>query len=55
MVRVRHPNVGWWTGWVEDGGSVKAFSLNIDMPAGASDIPKRVAIGKTLLGRLGVF
>jgi beta-lactamase class D len=50
-----NPNIGWWTGWVEDGSKVTAFSLNIDMPAGVSDAPKRVAIGKTLLGRLGVF
>jgi beta-lactamase class D len=49
-----NPNIGWWTGWVEYGGKITAFSLNIDMPA-ASDVPKRVAIGKTLLGKLGAF
>jgi beta-lactamase class D len=49
------PNIGWWTGWVEDSSRIKAFSLNIDMPAGASDVPKRVAIGKTLLAKLGVY
>jgi beta-lactamase class D len=50
-----NPNIGWWTGWVENGGKITAFSLNIDMPGAASDIPKRVAIGKTLLGKLGVY
>ncbi len=49
------PNIGWWTGWVEDGSRIKAFSLNIDMPAGAGDVPKRVAIGKALLAKLGVY
>ena len=48
------PNLGWWTGWVERGSAIAAFGLNIDMPA-ASDGPKRVAIGKALLGKLGVF
>jgi beta-lactamase class D len=50
----RTPNLGWWTGWVEDGSKTRAFSLNIDMLA-ASDATKRVAIGRTLLGKLGVF
>jgi beta-lactamase class D len=50
-----NPNIGWWTGWVEHGGNITAFSLNIDMPAGASDVPKRVAIGKTLLGKLRIL
>src|SRR5262245_18667280 len=48
------PNLGWWTGWVEQNGKISAFSLNIDMPA-ATDAPKRVAIGKTMLSKLGVL
>jgi beta-lactamase class D len=48
------PNLGWWTGWVEQNGKISAFSLNIDMPA-ATDAPKRVAIGKTMLAKLGVL
>jgi beta-lactamase class D len=48
------PNLGWWTGWVEQNGKISAFSLNIDMPA-ATDAPKRVAIGKAMLAKLGVF
>ena len=47
------PNLGWWTGWVERDGKVFAFSLNIDMPA-TSDGPKRVAVGKATLGKLGI-
>jgi beta-lactamase class D len=48
------PNLGWWTGWVERGSAISAFALNIDMPT-ASDGPKRVAVGKTMLGKLGIF
>jgi beta-lactamase class D len=48
------PNLGWWTGWVERNGTVAAFSLNIDMPA-ATDAPKRVAVGKTMLAKLGIL
>src|SRR5262244_3215890 len=48
------PNLGWWTGWVEQNGKISAFSLNIDMPA-ATDAPQRVAIGKTMLSKLGVL
>jgi beta-lactamase class D len=48
------PNLGWWTGWVEHNGKISAFSLNIDMPA-ATDAPKRVAVGKTMLSKLGVL
>src|SRR5437016_2270600 len=36
------PNLGWWTGWVEQAGKIAAFSLNIDMPGAATDAPKRV-------------
>jgi beta-lactamase class D len=48
------PNLGWWTGWVEQNGKISAFALNIDMPA-ASDAPKRVGIGKAMLAKLGVY
>jgi beta-lactamase class D len=49
------PNLGWWTGWVERDGTISAFSLNIDMPGAATDAPKRVAIGKAMLSKLGVL
>jgi len=48
------PNLGWWTGWVEQDGKITAFSLNVDMPK-ATDAPKRVAIGKTMLSKLGIL
>jgi len=39
---------------VEQNGKISAFSLNIDMPA-ATDAPKRVAVGKTMLSKLRVL
>lgn len=48
------PPIGWWTGWVDHGGKVTTFSLNIDMPA-IEDAPKRVAAGKALLAKLGIL
>jgi len=48
------PMIGWWVGWVEREGRVYAFALNIDM-ASADDAPKRLAIGRSLLARLGLL
>jgi beta-lactamase class D len=50
----REPQIGWWTGWVDDGGKISAFAVNIDI-ATVDDARKRQEIGKTLLGKLGVF
>ncbi|QCI63561.1 class D beta-lactamase [Phreatobacter stygius] len=49
-----NPQLGWWTGWVDQGGKVTAFSLNIDMPS-PQDAAKRVVIGRAMLEQLGVF
>ena len=46
--------IGWWVGWVEDGSRVTPFALNIDMPS-VDMAPKRIALGKALLARLGVY
>lgn len=48
------PSIGWWTGWVDRDGKIYAFALNIDMPS-VEDAPKRIAIGRSLLARLGVL
>lgn len=48
------PQLGWWVGWVERGGIVLPFALNIDIH-GEADAPKRQAIGKALLVKLGVY
>ena len=43
------PQVGWWVGWVERPEGPVFFALNIDMPNGGSDVPKREAIGRAVL------
>jgi beta-lactamase class D len=48
------PKLGWWTGWVDNGGKIAAFSLNMDMPT-AADGQKRISVGKAILARLGVL
>jgi beta-lactamase class D len=50
----RTPELGWWVGWVDRGGKISAFALNIDMPT-PQDAAKRVLIGKSLLAKLGIF
>lgn len=44
--------IGWWVGWVERGGRIYAFALNLDIVDDA-DAPKRVVIGKECLRALG--
>ncbi|MFN3745599.1 MAG: class D beta-lactamase [Hyphomicrobiaceae bacterium] len=46
--------IGWWAGWVEQGSRITSFALNMDMTR-LEDAPKRIAIGKELLARLGVY
>jgi beta-lactamase class D len=48
------PQLGWWVGWVDRGGKITAFALNMDMPT-QQDAAKRVMIGRSLLAKLGVF
>ncbi|MEM8559738.1 MAG: penicillin-binding transpeptidase domain-containing protein [Bacteroidota bacterium] len=47
------PDLGWWVGYVEhttpDGPQRWAFALNIDMPNGGADAPKRIRIVRTIL------
>lgn len=47
-------SIGWWTGWVERGSRIHAFTLNIDMPQMAM-APKRLEIGRDILKRLGIY
>ena len=48
------PQLGWWTGWVEQDGKPIAFALNIDMGS-PDDAKKRVAIGRIMLTKLGIL
>ncbi len=49
------PQVGWYTGWVDDGhGKITAFSLNMQMAAG-DDVAERKQLTLGVLDKLGVF
>lgn len=41
--------IGWWVGWVEWHEGAVFFALNIDMPNGGDDAPKREAIAREVL------
>ncbi len=47
-------SIGWWTGWVERGSRIHAFTLNMDMPQMAM-APRRLAIGRAILKQLGLY
>lgn len=48
------PQIGWWVGWVDGANRLDTFALNIDM-GGASDGPRRVAAGKSMLAALDLY
>ncbi|WP_106397219.1 class D beta-lactamase [Actinocorallia populi] len=48
------PGIGWWVGWVERGGNLYTFALNIDVEADG-DTAKRVPLARTLLQALDVL
>lgn len=49
------PQVGWWVGWVEWPEGPVFFALNIDMPKGAQDLPKREGIAREALRSIGAL
>jgi beta-lactamase class D len=44
--------LGWWVGWIELGGKVYPFALNIDLKNDA-DAERRVPLGRECLQALG--
>ena len=49
------PQVGWYTGWVDDGhGKITAFSLNMQMHQG-DDIAERKQLSLDILDKLNIF
>ena len=46
---------GWYVGWVERDGRRWFFALNIDMPKGIDDAPKRQQLAHALLARAGAL
>jgi beta-lactamase class D len=49
------PNVGWWVGWVERPDGPVFFALNIDMPYGSKELPKRTQIAREVLRSIGAL
>jgi len=49
-----NPSIGWWTGWVEGSGKIFSFALNV-AASEMLDGPRRLAIGRSLLTKLGVL
>ncbi|MEL7363336.1 MAG: penicillin-binding transpeptidase domain-containing protein [Bacteroidota bacterium] len=56
---VPDPDIGWWVGYVEhatpDGPARWAFALNIDMPGGGDDAPKRMRIARRIMTSEGLL
>jgi len=46
------PQIGWFIGWIETTEGPVFFALNIDMPEGGSDAPKRERIARNVLSSL---
>jgi beta-lactamase class D len=46
--------VGWWVGWVERGGRVYPFALNLDL-GGRADADLRLSLGRAALKATGVL
>jgi beta-lactamase class D len=49
------PQIGWFVGWVDTPDGAVFFALNIDMPGGAADAPKREAIVRKALASIGAL
>ncbi len=47
--------LGWFVGWVDTPEGAVFFALNMDMPAGAADAPKREAIVRAALRSIGAL
>ena len=51
----KDPGIGWFVGWVNKGGRIYSFALNIDMTHGEQDLPKRVQLAKESLHALEII
>lgn len=49
------PDLGWFVGWLERQEGTVYFALNVDMPRGLPDAPKRERIARAALRALGVL
>lgn len=48
------PGIGWWVGWVQKGGRIFPFAINIDIQK-ETDAAKRIEIGKAALKVLEIL
>ena len=55
MAGACQPQIGWWVGWVETPTGAVIFALNIDLPGGMKDAPKREAIVRSILQSIGAL
>jgi beta-lactamase class D len=51
----RKDDLGWYVGWVERGGRRWFFAFNMDLPQGIDDAPKRIAIARAVLAKVGAL
>lgn len=47
------PDFGWFVGWVERAGRRWFFAVEIDLPRGGEDAPKRIELARAALTRCG--
>jgi beta-lactamase class D len=50
----KQPSIGWFVGWVEQGGKIYSFAQNMDVPD-AKDLPQRLEIAKANLRLYGLL
>lgn len=55
LVGAEQADFGWYVGWVERDGRRWFFALTIDMPKAREDAPKRIAIARSVLVRMGAL
>jgi len=49
------PDIAWWVGWFERPDGPVFFALNIDMPRGIQDLPKRTRIVREVMQSIGAL
>lgn len=49
------PGIGWWVGWVEKGGRIYPFALNMDLNDFDADGPKRMTLARAALKASGIL
>ena len=55
LVGPEQADFGWYVGWLERDGRRWFFALTIDMPKAREDAPKRIAIARAVLARMGAL